>query len=408
MKILVVNAGSTSLKYQLIDMEGEKVLAKGLCDRIAVKNEDGSFDGHISHKTADGRKFEADIAMPTHTEAFDAFMTAMTGDEYGVIKSLDEIDAIGHRVVQGGDIFKESCIINDKVIEDIEILGELAPLHNPAHVLGMRACTKFFGQAKPQVAVFDTSFHTSMPEQSYMFGLPMKYYTEYKVRRYGAHGTSHRYVSGRTLELMNKPAEGTKIITCHLGGGCSITAVKDGKSFDTSMGLTPLDGFMMGTRSGAVDPSAILYIMKKENIDPDTMSTILNKKSGVLGISQLTSDNRDITAAIAQGHKGAALARKMQVYQITKVIGSYVAAMNGVDAITFTGGIGENAADMRELICENLSYLGFKLDEKLNREKILGAEGVISTADSKVTVYVVPTEEELMIARDTAKLVSAL
>ncbi len=406
MKILVVNAGSTSLKYQLIDMEGEKVLAKGLCDRIAVKKEDGSFDGHISHKTADGRKLEADIAMPTHTEAFDAFMTAMTGDEYGVIKSLDEIDAIGHRVVQGGDIFKESCLINDKVVEDIELLGELAPLHNPAHVLGMRACTKFFGEQKPQVAVFDTSFHTSMPEQSYMFGLPMEYYTKYKVRRYGAHGTSHRYVSGRTLELMNKAAEGTKLITCHLGGGCSITAVKDGKSYDTSMGLTPLDGFMMGTRSGAVDPSAILYVMKKENIDPDTMSSILNKKSGVLGISELTSDNRDITAAIADGHKGAALARKMQVYQITKVIGSYAAAMNGVDAITFTGGIGENAADIRGQICENLAYLGLEIDAALNAEKTLGAEGLISTAASKVEVYVVPTEEELMIARDTAAMVS--
>lgn len=408
MKILVVNAGSTSLKYQLIDMNGEKVLAKGLCDRIAVRKEDGSFDGHISHKTADGRKFEADIAMPTHTEAFDAFMGAMTGEEYGVIKSLDEIDAIGHRVVQGGDIFKESCLIDEQVVSDIEMLGELAPLHNPAHVLGMRACTKFFGEAKPQVAVFDTSFHSTMPEQSYMFALPIKYYKDYKVRRYGAHGTSHRYVSGRTAELMGKNPADTKIITCHLGGGCSITAVKGGKSFDTSMGLTPLDGFMMGTRSGAVDPSAILYIMKKDNIDPDTMSTILNKKSGVLGISELTSDNRDIAAAAAEGHEGAILARKMQVYQITKVIGSYVAAMNGVDAITFTGGIGENSADIREMVCDNLGYLGLELDKDLNKSTVLGAEGKVTTASSKVEVYVVPTEEELMIARDTASIVSAV
>lgn len=408
MKILVVNAGSSSLKYQLIDMNGEKVLAKGNCDRIAVKKDDGSFDGHIKHKTADGRLYEADIAMPTHVEAFDAFISAMTDEKYGVIKSLDEIDAVGHRVVQGGAIFKESCLVNDKVVEDIEMLGELAPLHNPAHVLGIRACTKCFGKDMPQVVVFDTSFHSTMPAESYMFALPMKYYRDYNIRRYGAHGTSHRYVSGRCAELMGKDPADTKIITCHLGGGCSITAVKGGKCFDTSMGLTPLDGFMMGTRSGAVDPSAILYIMKKDGIDPDRMSTILNKESGVLGISELTSDNRDICEAAAKGHAGARLAKNMQTYQIIKFVGSYVAAMNGVDAIVFTGGIGENNEDIRADVCANLGYLGLKLNQEVNKATVHGAEGKISADDSKVEVYVIPTEEELMIARDTMAVVNKM
>lgn len=406
MKVLVVNAGSSSLKYQLIDMDGEKVMAKGLCDRITTKNADGTPAGHIKHKTADGRVFEADMPMPTHAEAFDAFMSAMTGEEYGVIKSLDEIDAVGHRIVQGGAIFKESCLLDEQAINDIEELGELAPLHNPAHVLGIRACRKCFGDQLPQVAVFDTSFHSTMPPESYMFGIPMKYYRDYKVRKYGAHGTSHRYVSGRTIQLMGVPAQGSKVITCHLGNGCSITAVKDGKCFDTSMGLTPLDGFMMGTRSGAVDPSAVLYIMKKDNISPDEMSTILNKKSGVLGVSELTSDNRDIVEAANNGHEGARLAKDMQTYQIIKVVGSYVAAMNGVDAIAFTGGIGENNEDIRRDVCKSLEYMGLKIDDALNASTIHGAEGLVSTADSKVKVYVVPTEEELMIARDTAAIVA--
>ncbi len=406
MKILVVNAGSSSLKYQLIDMNGEKVMAKGNCDRITTKNQDGTFGGHIKHTTADGRKYEADIPMPTHAEAFDAFMAAMTGEEYGVIKSLDEIDAVGHRIVQGGAIFDKSCLIDEQVINDIEELGELAPLHNPPHVLGIRACRKCFGDELPQVAVFDTSFHATMPEQSYMFGIPMKYYRDYKVRRYGAHGTSHRYVSGRAIELMGVKPEGTKVITCHLGNGCSITAVKDGKCFDTSMGLTPLDGFMMGTRSGAVDPSAILYIMKKDNISPDEMSTILNKQSGVLGISELTSDNRDIVEAANNGHKGAKLAKDMQTYQIIKVIGSYAAAMNGCDAIVFTGGIGENNPDLRLDICNSLGYMGVEIDKELNEKTNRGVEGDASTANSKVRVFVIPTEEELVIARDTMAIVN--
>lgn len=406
MKILVVNAGSSSLKYQLIDMDGEKVMAKGNCDRIATKNTDGTDAGHIKHKTADGRKFEKDIPMPTHAEAFDAFIDALISPEHGVIKSLKEIDAVGHRIVQGGARFKESCLVDDLVIKNIEELGELAPLHNPAHVLGIRACQKCLGKDVPQVVVFDTSFHSTMPEESYMFALPMKYYRDYKVRRYGAHGTSHRFVSARCAELMGKEPAGLKIITCHLGNGCSISAVKDGKCFDTSMGLTPLDGFMMGTRSGGVDPSAILYIMKKDNLTPDEMSVILNKKSGVLGVSELTSDNRDIVEAANNGHKGARLAKNMQTYQIIKFVGSYVAAMDGVDAIVFTGGIGENNEDIRADVCNNLHYLGVKIDDDANRKALHGVEGEISTADSKVRVYVIPTDEELVIARDTQALVT--
>ena len=395
-KILVVNAGSSSLKYQLIDMNGEKVLAKGLCDRIGP-------GGHIKHTTADGRKYEADIPMPTHAEAFDAFMAAMTGEEYGVIRSLDEITAVGHRIVQGGAIFKESCLVNDQVIDDIEALGELAPLHNPAHVLGIRACVKCLGKDVPQVAVFDTSFHATMPAKAYMFAMPYEFYEEDKVRKYGAHGTSHRYVSGRCAEIMGK--KDIKVITCHLGNGCSITAVKDGKCVDTSMGLTPLDGMMMGTRSGAVDPSAVLYIMDKKGYTPSQMSDILNKKSGALAISGVSNDNRDICAAAESGNERAALSRDMQNYHIIKLIGSYAAAMDGVDAIVFTGGIGENSSETRSDVCKSLTYLGVDVDYELDKT-VHGTETELSTADSKVKVYVIPTEEELMIARDTLAIIS--
>lgn len=397
-KILVVNAGSSSLKYQLIDMDGEKVLAKGLCDRIGP-------GGHIKHSTADGRKFEADIPMPTHAEAFDAFMSAMTGEEYGVIKSLDEITAVGHRIVQGGAIFKESCLVNDKVIDDIEALGELAPLHNPAHVLGIRACIKCLGKEVPQVVVFDTSFHATMPEKAYMFAIPYEYYEKYKVRKYGAHGTSHRYVSGRCIELLGGKKEGSKVITCHLGNGCSITAVKDGKCIDTSMGLTPLDGMMMGTRSGAVDPSAVLYIMDKEGLTPSEMSNILNKKSGALAISGVSNDNRDIREAAANGNKRAQLSSDMQNYHIIRYIGSYAAALDGVDAIVFTGGIGENSWETRGAVCSGLGYLGVKIDESINKSA-RGKEVELSTPESEVKVFVIPTEEELMIARDTMNIIS--
>lgn len=395
-KILVVNAGSSSLKYELIDMDGEKVLAKGLCDRIGP-------GGHIKHTTADGRKLEADIPMPTHAEAFDAFMSAMTGEEYGVIRSLDEITAVGHRIVQGGAIFKESCLVNDTVIDEIEALGELAPLHNPAHVLGIRACVKCLGKDVPQVVVFDTSFHATMPPKAYMFAMPYEYYSEYKVRKYGAHGTSHRYVSGRCAEIMGR--KDLKIITCHLGNGCSISAVRDGKCVDTSMGLTPLDGMMMGTRSGAVDPSAVLYIMEKKGLTPAQMSTILNKQSGALAISGVSNDNRDICAAAAAGNERAILSRDMQNYHIIKLIGSYAAAMDGVDAIVFTGGIGENSSETRSDVCKSLTYLGVDIDYELDKT-VHGREVELSTPASKVKVYVIPTEEELMIARDTLALIS--
>lgn len=392
MKIFVVNAGSSSLKYQLIDMENEQVLAKGLCERIGVT-------GAISHKAADGRTYSADTPMPTHSEAFEAVVYAMTKSEAKVIDSFDEISAIGHRIVQGGAIFKGSCLVNDKVIEQISELGAMAPLHNPAHVLAIKACLKTFGDKIPQVVVFDTSFHQTMPAKAYMYALPYEYYEKYGVRKYGAHGTSHHFVSDRAAELMGKDKKDLKIITCHLGNGCSITAVKDGMCVDTSMGFTPLDGFMMGTRSGSLDPSALTYIAEKENLSPADINTICNKKSGVFGISGVSNDNRDVAAAAEKGNKRAALAIEMQRYQILKFVGSYVAAMNGVDVIAFTGGIGENDPELREYVCENLSFLGIKIDSEKN--KLRGREVKISTDDSKAAVFVIPTNEELAIARDT-------
>lgn len=397
MKIFVVNAGSSSLKYQLIDMENEQVLAKGLCERIGVT-------GAISHKAADGRTYSADTPMPTHSEAFEAVVYAMTKSEAKVIDSFDEISAIGHRIVQGGSIFKGSCLVNDKVIEQISELGAMAPLHNPAHVLAIKACLKTFGDKIPQVVVFDTSFHQTMPAKAYMYALPYEYYEKYGVRKYGAHGTSHHFVSDRAAALMGKDKKDLKIITCHLGNGCSITAVKDGMCVDTSMGFTPLDGFMMGTRSGSLDPSALTYIAEKENLSPADINTICNKKSGVFGISGLSNDNRDVAAAAEKGNERAALAIEMQRYQILKFVGSYVAAMNGVDVIAFTGGIGENDPELREYVCENLSFLGVKIDSDKN--KLRGSEVKISTDESKVAVYVIPTNEELAIARDTLSLTS--
>lgn len=397
MKIFVVNAGSSSLKYQLIDMENEQVLAKGLCERIGVT-------GAISHKAADGRTYSADTPMPTHSEAFEAVVYAMTKSEAKVIDSFDEISAIGHRIVQGGAVFKGSCVVTDKVIEQISELGAMAPLHNPAHVLAIKACLKTFGDKIPQVVVFDTSFHQTMPAKAYMYALPYEYYEKYGVRKYGAHGTSHRFVSDRAAALMGKDKKDLKIITCHLGNGCSITAVKDGVCVDTSMGFTPLDGFMMGTRSGSLDPSALTYIAEKENLSPADINTICNKKSGVFGISGVSNDNRDVAAAAEKGNERAALAIEMQRYQILKFVGSYVAAMNGVDVIAFTGGIGENDPELREYVCENLSFLGVKIDSDKN--KLRGSEVKISTDESKVAVYVIPTNEELAIARDTLSLTS--
>ena len=399
MKIFVVNAGSSSLKYQLIDMDNEQVLAKGLCERIGVT-------GCISHKAADGRKYEAETPMPTHSEAFEAVVYAMTKSEAKVIDSFDEISAIGHRIVQGGAIFKGSCLVTDKVLSDISDLGAMAPLHNPAHVLAIKACIKTFGKKIPQVVVFDTSFHQTMPAKAYMYALPYEYYEKYQVRKYGAHGTSHHFVSDRVAALENKDKKDLKIITCHLGNGCSITAIKDGVCIDTSMGFTPLDGFMMGTRSGTLDPSALTYIAEKDNLSAADINTICNKKSGMLGVSGVSNDNRDVCAAAENGNERAKLAIDMQRYQILKFVGQYIAAMNGVDAIAFTGGIGENDPELREYVCENLKFLNVEIDGELN--KLRGKEVKISTADSGVDVFVIPTNEELAIARDTLNIVSKL
>lgn len=396
MKILVINAGSSSLKYQLIDMNGEVLIAKGLCDRIGVPE-----NSNIEHKVGD-KKFAEKIAMPTHVEAFEAVIKALTQGEGKVIDDISEIAAIGHRVVQGGNLYGESVLIDAKVLSDIEQLAELAPLHNPAHALAMRACTKVFGESVPQVATFDTAFHQTMPEKAYMYGIPYEYYEKYAIRRYGAHGTSHRFVSGRLAEILG--TKDLRVITCHLGNGCSISAVKNGECVDTSMGLTPLDGFMMGTRSGGLDPTVVTYLMSKEGIDPDTMNNILNKKSGLLGVSGVSNDSRDVIAAGDNGNHRAKLAFEMQNYQIGKFVGSYAAAMGGVDAIVFTGGIGENESRARKYICDMTAFLGFTLDEEKNA--IRGKEVEISTPDSKVKVWAIPTNEELLIARDTLAIVS--
>jgi len=397
-KILVINAGSSSMKYQLIDMLNEKVLAKGNCERIGL-------DGLFTHKTEDGRSCEMEVEMNNHTQAFSVIKDALLDKEVGVISDLDEVSAIGHRIVQGGAIFSESVLVTDKVIDDIESLNELAPLHNPAHVQGLRACREVFGKDVPEVVVFDTAFHATMPQKAYVFAVPYEYYEKYKIRRYGFHGTSHRFVSARALELMGREKKGTKIISCHLGNGSSITAIQDGKVIDTSMGLTPLDGFMMGTRTGTLDPSVVTYIAEKENLSPKQLSDLFNKQSGLLGVSGISSDDRDVTTAAKAGHPRAVLAHEMLEYQITKFIGGYAAALNGCDAILFTAGLGENQAHHREKICESLAYLGVEIDRAKNKEMRGGREGEISTPESKVRVYVIPTNEELLIARDTRELV---
>lgn len=401
MKILVINAGSSSLKYQLINMDGEIIVAKGVCERIGI-------DGVISGTTSDGRSYKTEVAMPTHTAAFLQVQTALTEGACKVLDDLSEIAAVGHRVVQGGALFKESTLVTDDVIAGIESLCDLAPLHNPAHIQGIRACKEVFGDKVPQVVVFDNAFHSTMPPEAYLFPIPYEYYEKYQIRRYGFHGTSHRFVSARCAQVMQKPVESLKIVTCHLGNGSSITAVKNGEVIDTSMGLTPLDGFIMGSRSGGIDPSVVTFLQEKEGWTPQETSDILNKKSGVLGVSGISMDDRDVKAAEADGNERAALARKIQRYQIRKFIGSYVAAMDGVDAIVFTGGIGENTTDLRAEICENLSYLGVKIDLDINEALIRGKEGELSTKDSAVRVFVLPTNEELVIARDTKRIAESL
>lgn len=396
MKILVINAGSSSLKYQLIDMDDESVIAKGNCERIGM-------DGHITHKTFDGRQVSEDCSFPTHTEAFERVVKALTDGEASVIKSMDEIAAVGHRIVQGAEIFDKATIVTDEVIDQIDGLAELAPVHNHPHALALRACKKVIPDYVPQVVVFDTAFHQTMPEKAYMFGLPYDCYEKFHVRKYGFHGTSHRFVSRALAKAMGKNVEDLKIVSCHLGNGSSITAVDGGKSVDTSMGFTPLDGVIMGTRSGCVDPSAVTFVQKKLGLDASEMSEYLNKKSGFLGISGVSSDNRDIEAAAKEGNRRAVLAGDILRYGIKKYIGSYAAVMNGLDAVIFTGGIGENAPSVRADVCRNMEFLGIKLDEALN-EKVKGELTKISAADSKVEVWVVPTNEELLIARDTKEL----
>ena len=397
MKILVINAGSSSLKYQLIDMNGEVVIAKGICERV------GAAEGHFELKTAKGT-YEEDVVMKTHTDAFLVVEKYLTEGEYKVIDSLDEITAIGHRVVQGGSIYKESTLITEKVIADIESLCDLAPLHNPAHIQGINACREVFGDKVPQVAVFDNAFHSTMPAEAYMYGIPYEYYEKYQIRRYGFHGTSHKYVSAECAKIMGKDLKDIKLITCHLGNGSSITAIKDGKVIDTSMGLTPLDGFIMGTRSGNLDPSVVTFLQEKEGWTPAETNTVLNKKSGVAGVSGGFSDDRDIQREANAGNERADLTRKMHWYQIRKYIGSYIAAMQGVDAIVFTGGIGENSQPLRKNICESFEYIGVKFNEEVNSTAIRGVGGELSAPDSKVKVYVIPTNEELMIARDTKEI----
>lgn len=400
MKILVINAGSSSLKYQLIDMETKTALAKGNCERIGAESV-------LTHKTADSRKTVLEQAMPTHSEAFSAVINCLTTGEGKVIESLKEISAVGHRVVQGGAKFAKSMLVNDEILAEIEALSPLAPLHNPANVLGIRACSAVLGKEVPQAVVFDTSFHATMPPKAYLYGVPYKYYEKYGVRRYGFHGTSHRYVSAKVAELMGKDIKDLKIISCHLGNGASITAVQNGKSIDTTMGFTPLDGFMMGTRSGSLDPSVVTFIEEKENLTPAEMDKMLNKESGVLGITEFSNDNRDVTEAAHNGNKRCALALEMQRYQITKYIGGFVAAMNGVDAIAFTGGMGENNADLREEICDSFGYLGIELDKPFNNEHahIRGQDLKISTPNSKVAVFAISTDEEMVIAQDTLALI---
>ena len=395
MKILVINAGSSSLKYQLIDMENESLLAKGLCERIGI-------DGRLTHKPQNGKPvYEADVPFPTHKEAIEAVLEKLTSKEYGVVETMAEIGAVGHRVLHGGIEFTESCVVDDACEAAIKKCFPLGPLHNPANLMGIKACQAAM-PGVPQVAVFDTSFGMSMTPEAYIYAIPYEYYENDSIRRYGFHGTSHRFVSARACEIMGK--KGTRVINCHLGNGSSVSASIDGKCVDTSMGLTPLEGLPMGTRSGNLDPAILQFIMNKYGYTADEMLNILNKKSGVLGISGVGSDFRDLEKAAKEGNKRAQLALDKFAYEVRKYIGSYAAAMGGVDIITFTAGIGENGPDMRESICRGLEFLGVRVDHEKNQ--VRGKETDISAADSTVKVYVIPTNEELMIARDTLALVT--
>ena len=397
MNILVINCGSSSLKFQLINAESEEVLAKGLCERIGI-------DGRLTYQPAGGEKEISEKAMPTHTEAIQFVIDALTNEKTGVVKSLSEIGAVGHRIVHGGEKFASSVVITEEVKKAVEECNDLAPLHNPANLTGVEACEKLM-PGTPMVAVFDTAFHQTMPEKAYMYGLPYEYYEKYKVRRYGFHGTSHSYVSKKAAEVMGKAYDEVKTIVCHLGNGASVSAVLNGKSVDTSMGLTPLEGLVMGTRSGDIDPAIMEFIAQKENLDIEGIMNVLNKKSGVFGLSgEISSDFRDLTGAMAEGDKKAKIALEVFAYRVAKYIGAYAAAMNGVDDIVFTAGIGENVSYVREQVCSYLGYLGVELDPDAN-EKFRGEQGEITKPGCKVRVFVIPTNEELAIARETLALV---
>ena len=395
MNVLVINCGSSSLKYQLIDSDTEAVLAKGLCERIGI-------DGRLVYQKAGNDKEITEASMPTHKEAIQMVLEALTNEKTGAIKSLAEVNAIGHRIVHGGEKFASSAIITDEMIKAVEECNDLAPLHNPANLIGIRVCSELMPNV-PQVGVFDTAFHQTMPAKAYLYGLPIEYYKNYKVRRYGFQGTSHSFVSKRAVEFLGLDKDNSKVIVCHLGNGSSISAVQNGKCVDTTMGLTPLEGVVMGTRSGSIDPAIVEYIAKKENLDLAGVMNVLNKKSGLQGMSGVSSDMRDLRAAAAEGNEDAKNAIEVLCYGIAKYVGGYVAAMNGVDAIVFTAGIGENVGMIREKVCSYLGFLGVTIDAKAN--EAMGEEVVISGADSKVKVAVIPTNEELAICRDTVALV---
>ena len=395
MNVLVINCGSSSLKYQLIDSKTEAVLAKGLCEGIGI-------DGRLVYQKAGGDKEITEAAMPTHKEAIQMVLHALVNEKTGAIKSLDEVGAIGHRVVHGGEKFAASAVITDEMIKTVEECNDLAPLHNPANLIGIRVCAELMPHV-PQVGVFDTAFHQTMPPKAYLYGLPLDYYKKYKIRRYGFHRTSHSYVSKHAIQFLGLDPDNSKVIVCHLGNGSSISAVQNGKCIDTTMGLTPLEGVIMGTRSGSIDPAIVEFIAKKENLDIAGVMNVLNKKSGLLGMSGISSDMRDLEDAAAEGNEDAKNAREALAYGIAKYVGGYVAAMNGVDAIIFTAGIGENDNLVREDICSYFKYLGVTIDKEANKKR--GEDIVISTPDSKVKVAVIPTNEELAICRDTVALV---
>ena len=401
MKVLVINAGSSSIKYQLIDMTNEALLAKGQCDRIGIEG------GNFKQKNADGTEYKVEVDIPDHAAGIKLVVDALTDKEHGVIASMSEISAVGHRVVHGGEKFSGSVVITEDVIEAMKECSVLSPLHNPANLTGIRACQQIMGENVPQVGVFDTSFHQTMPDYAYMYAIPYEYYDKYKLRRYGFHGTSHRYVTARAAAMLGKKPEEINIVTCHLGNGSSITAVKGGKSFDTTMGVTPLEGLMMGTRCGNIDPAIIPFLMEKEGMTAKDIDTMMNKKSGILGVTGgVTSDNRDIEEGAKNGNERYQLIEKMLCHQITKFVGGYAAAMGGVDAIVFTGGIGENNPKYRSAVANNLKFMGVEIDEEINEKaKRTSDENDISAKGAKVKMLVIPTNEELMIARDTYELV---